>query len=75
MADPKPKTDATEDDEAEYVSPNADTTADRYRKAKERDARMTNAERIAKVRAGMSVFDEMFPDFYDETEDEADAED
>jgi hypothetical protein len=70
MADPKPKTPITNDDEETLVSPNGDTTADRYRKAKERDAQMSHAERIAKVREGMSVFDEMFPDFYDETEDE-----
>ena len=69
MTEPKPKIDITQDDTT--ISPNGDTTAERYKKAKERDAKMTTAERLEKLREGAKRFNELLPDFYDEGEDNA----
>src|SRR5687768_7848892 len=63
MAIPKPKAEPTQDDDT-TVSPDGDTTAQRYAKVREREARMTMEERIEELYEGERLFNEMFPDFY-----------
>ena len=58
-----------EDDEHLYTSSNGDTIAERYRKVTEREATMTDEERIKELREGAERFRAMFPDFYDEEEE------
>ena len=54
MSDKPEQTTKSEDT---VVSPNGDTTAERYRKVSEREAKLTEAERIKKLREAVDLFD------------------
>jgi hypothetical protein len=56
MAAPKRKTQAVHEEEI-LISPNGDTTADRYAKAKEQDASLSMEERVKRLREAPSIFD------------------
>lgn len=71
---PKPKSiqsdETIEDDEHLYTSSNGDTIQERYRKVKEREANMSDEELLRQLEAGAERFRAMFPDFYDEEDED-----
>ncbi len=71
---PIPAEETDEDDEDLYTSSNGDTIAERYRKVREREAKMTDEERLKELREGARRFNEMFPNFYDDDEGDDGAE-
>jgi hypothetical protein len=60
-----------DDDESLYTSSNGDTIQERYRKVTEREANMTEEERIKALREGAERFRALYPDFYDEEDEDA----
>ena len=54
MSDKPEQTTKSEDT---VISPNGDTTVERYRKVREHEAQLTEAERIKKLREAVDFFD------------------
>jgi hypothetical protein len=65
-----PNEELGEDDEHLYTSSNGDTIAERYRRVTEREANMTDEELLAELEAGAKRFNAMFPDFYEDEDEE-----
>jgi hypothetical protein len=57
MAVPKNKPETLQTDDETTISPNGDTTAERYAQAKELDDKLSMEERVKRIREAPSIFD------------------